>query len=126
MLDLKKLKALELPKQEVEVEILGEKQTVEVQSLDDETAILVASLAVDKTIGDGEREIRIRKEVLKSGVIGITDDDVDLLLKRGAIPANTLITSIRDLTVKYADVRKQAKEEIKKKSVPASSDSVKV
>ena len=58
MLDLKKLKALELPKKEITVEILGDEQKLEVQALDDETAIKIAAIAGSEGIGEDEKELR--------------------------------------------------------------------
>lgn len=119
MLDLSKLKALELPKKEITVEILGEEQKLEVQALDDETAVRIAAIHETGSIPEDEREIRIRKEILKAGVPGITDDEISVLMtKAGAVVTNIMV-EIRDLTAEYAKSRSEARSEIEKNSDPA-------
>lgn len=121
MLDLKKLKALELPKKEIEIEILGDTQKVEIQALDDESALRIAGISSNTSLPDGEREIQIRREILKNGIPGITNDDIDVLAKRAGVISIELMTAIRDLTVEYNDVRNNARKEAKKKSAKAAS-----
>lgn len=119
MLDLSKLKALELPKKEIEVEILGEVQKVEISALDDESAVRIAAIHETGSIPEDEREIRIRKEILKAGVPGITDDEISVLMtKAGAVVTNIMV-EIRDLTAEYAKSRSDARSEIEKNSEPA-------
>ena len=122
MLDLKKLKALELPKKEITVEILGEEQKLEVQALDDETAIKIAAIANSATTTDEDREVKIRREILRNGVVGISDDDVDVIMKKAAQAATEIMIGIRDLTTEYGESRNATREEIKKKSIPAVSE----
>lgn len=122
MLDLKKLKALELPKKEIAVEILGEEQKLEIQSLDDETAIKIAAIANSATTTDEDREVKIRREILRNGVVGISDDDVDVIMKKAAQAATEIMIGIRDLTTEYGESRNATREEIKKKSIPAVSE----
>ena len=124
MLDLKKLKALELPKKEITVEILGEEQNLEVQALDDETAIKIAAIAGSDGIGDDEKELRARREMLRGGVVGISDDDIDLLMKKAASVVTKIMMEIRDLTAEYGKARNATREEVEKNSDPAASDSV--
>lgn len=119
MLDLSKLKALELPKKEIEVEILGEVQKVEISALDDESAVRIAAIHETGSIPEDEREIRIRKEILKAGVPGISDDEINVLMtKAGAVVTNIMV-EIRDLTAEYAKSRSEARSEIEKNSDPA-------
>lgn len=119
MLDLSKLKALELPKKEIEVEILGEVQKVEISALDDESAVRIAAIHETGSIPEDEREIRIRKEILKAGVPGISDDEIKVLMtKAGAVVTNIMV-EIRDLTAEYAKSRSEARSEIEKNSEPA-------
>ena len=124
MLDLKKLKALELPKKEIAVEILGEEQKLEVQALDDETAIKIAAIAGSEGIGDDEKELRARREMLRGGVVGISDDDIDLLMKKAAAVVTKIMIEIRDLTAEYSKARNVTLGEVEKNSAPAVSDSV--
>lgn len=124
MLDLKKLKALELPKKEIVVEILGDEQKLEVQALDDETAIKIAAIAGSDEIGEDEKELRARREMLRGGVVGISDDDIDLLMKKAAAVVTKIMLEIRDLTAEYGKSRNVIRGEVEKNSVPAASDSV--
>ena len=124
MLDLKKLKALELPKREITVEILGEEQKLEVQALDDETAIKIAAIASSDGIGEDEKELRARREMLRGGVVGISDDDIDLLMKKAAAVVTQIMLEIRDLTAEYGNSRNVTRGEVEKNSAPAASDSV--
>ena len=122
MLDLKKLRALELPKKQISVEILGDEQTLEIQALDDETAIKIAAIANSATATDEDREVKIRREILRNGVVGISDDDVDVIMKKAAQAATEIMIGIRDLTTEYSESRNATREEIKKKSIPAVSE----
>ena len=124
MLDLKKLKALELPKKEITVEILGDEQKLEVQALDDETAIKIAAIAGSDGIGEDEKELRARREMLRGGVVGISDDDIDLLMKKAAAVVTKIMVEIRDLTAEYGKSRNVTRGEVEKNSGPAASDSV--
>ena len=124
MLDLSKLKALELPKKEITVEILGEEQKLEVQALDDETAIKIAAIASSDGIGEDEKELRARREMLRGGVVGISDDDIDLLMKKAAAVVTQIMLEIRDLTAEYGNSRNVTRGEVEKNSAPAASDSV--
>ena len=124
MLDLKKLKALELPKKEITVEILGDEQKLEVQALDDETAIKIAAIAGSDGIGEDEKELRARREMLRGGVVAISDDDIDLLMKKAAAVVTKIMIEIRDLTAEYGKARNATRGEVEKNSVPAVSDSV--
>ena len=123
MLDLKKLKALELPKKEITVEILGDEQNLEVQALDDETAIKIAAIAGSDGIGEDEKELRARREMLRGGVVGISDDDIDLLMKKAAAVVTKIMIEIRDLTAEYGKSRNVTRGEVEKNSVTAASDS---
>ena len=123
MLDLSKLKALELPKKEITVEILGDEQNLEVQALDDETAIKIAAIA-SADISEDEKELRARREMLRGGVVGISDDDIDLLMKKAAAVVTKIMIEIRDLTAEYGKARNVTLGEVEKNSAPAASDSV--
>lgn len=123
MLDLKKLKALELPKKQISVEILGDEQELEIQALDDETAIKIAAIAGSDEIGEDEKELRARREMLRGGVVGISDDDIDLLMKKAAAVVTKIMIEIRDLTAEYGKSRNVTRGEVEKNSAPAVSDS---
>ena len=124
MLDLSKLNALELPKKEITVEILGEEQKLEIQALDDETAIKIAAIAGSDGIGEDEKEIRARREMLRGGVVAISDDDIDLLMKKAAAVVTKIMIEIRDLTAEYGKSRNVTRGDVEKNSAPAASDSV--
>lgn len=119
MLDLSKLKALELPKKEIEVEILGEVQKVEISALDDESAVRIAAIHETGSIPEDEREIRIRKEILKAGVPGISDDEINVLMTKAGSVVTNIMVEIRDLTAEYAKSRSDTRSEIEKNSEPA-------
>lgn len=124
MLDLSKLKALELPKKEIEVEILGEVQKVEISALDDESAVRIAAIHETGSIPEDEREIRIRKEILKAGVPGISDDEISVLMTKAGSVVTNIMVEIRDLTAEYAKSRSEARSEIEKNSDPAEKVNV--
>lgn len=83
----------------------------------------MAALANDTSVHDGEREIRIRREILKNGIPGITDDDIDILAKKAGMVSIEVMTAIRDLTVEYNESRIRTADEAKKKSKAAPSPS---
>lgn len=115
MLDLTKLKALELPTKTVEVTVLGEKQSVTVSALDDEAALRIASAAGDESMTEAEREIAVRRDILRLGVPGITGDDIDLLMRRAGNTVAEIIIHVRELTTEYAAARSAAAGDAEKK-----------
>ena len=111
MLDLSKLEALKLPEKEIEVQVMDETQKVKIRALDDETAIRVATIA---QIPDKNMDLEVRREVIRHGVVGITDKQLDILMSSGASIVSDLLVEIRDLTKEFSDERKQIRERAEK------------
>ncbi len=112
MIDLSKLKALEYPTKDVIVQIAGEEQTVTIQALDDEISVQVALLGESEN--SAENIFKLHRIVLKNGVCNISDEDVDVLCKRAMPTALHIIGEIRDLTMQFAEIRKNTTTEAKK------------
>lgn len=116
MIDLSKLKALELPSREIEVEILGEKQKTTVSSLPDRAAVKVSAMQEMKG-DDPDLTTLVIREILASGAKELTAEEIDLLIDRDFPAAAEIAAAIRDLTAehrqKIADVREQAKKNLK-------------
>ena len=111
MLDLSKLEALKLPEKEIEVQVMDETQKVKIRALDDETAIRVATIA---QIPDKNMDLEVRREVIRHGVVGITDKQLNILMSSGASIVSDLLVEIRDLTKEFSDERKQIRERAEK------------
>lgn len=120
MLDLSKLEALKLPEKEIEVQVMDETQKVKIRALDDETAIRVATIA---QIPDKNMDLEVRREVIRHGVVGITDKQLDILMSSGASIVSDLLVEIRDLTKEFSDERKQIRERAEKNLRTAAAGS---
>ena len=122
MLDLTKLKALEMPSGEIEVEILGEKQTVKVTAPDDAIAAKLFDVGTAKGKGDCEITLEIARLVLNSCVPGLSAEDAELLISK-ALPSAALpiVAKARDLRIEFDKAKAEAAEKAKKKSEPATS-----
>ena len=124
-IDLSKLKALELPKKEIEIDILGEKQKITVQAVDDKTAIKIASIGNATNIPDEERELKIRGLVLKSGVPGISDEEIELLMEKGAAVVTQICAEVSELSKEFNEARSLEKKEAEKNSEAAPGQNMK-
>ena len=118
MLDLSKLKALELPKKEVEVEILGELQKVEVSAFGDDIYLELSDI---KDSNPTNCEYLSRK-ILLNKCAGLSDDDAKILLSKDGRAATKILTYIFEITDAFDAERKKIRENAKKKS--GQSDSV--
>lgn len=118
-IDLSKLRALELPRKEIEVDILGDKQIMSVRALDDEAAIRISVIAQNKDIPAEDLPVKIQREVLSNGAPDLSADDVELLLKMAFPTVMEIATEIRDLTAEYGKKRNDAKEQAEK-NLPAA------
>ena len=118
MLDLSKLKALELPKKEVEVEILGELQKVEISAFGDDICLELADI---KDFNPTNCEYLSRK-ILLNKCAGLSDDDAKILLSKDGRAATKILTEIFEITDAFDAERKKIRENAKKKS--GQSDSV--
>ena len=119
-MDLSKLKALELPTEEIEIEILGEKQKVKISALDDTAAIHVAGVS-SENISDFEKELKVRRIILEKCVIPpLSEDDIDLILSKAVAAVSGFAPIAMKLTKEFADARKKTKENAEKNSVTAA------
>ena len=121
MLDLSKLKALEMPSGEVEVEILGEKQTVKVTAPNDETATKLYDIGTAKGKGGGEITLEVARLVLNACVPGLSSEEAELLVTKAlAGAAIPIVAKARDLRIEFDKAKAEAAEAAKKKSEAAS------
>jgi hypothetical protein len=117
-MDLSKLKALELPTEEIEIEILGESQKVKVSALDDDAALRISSIA-SGDLDDGKKESMVRRIVLEKGIVPpLSDDDIALLLSRAVSAVTPILTTALKLTKDFVAARESIREEAKKNSNP--------
>lgn len=122
MLDLTKLAALELPQKEIEVEILGEKQNLKIQALDDESAIRINAIIGAENIPVDEKELKIRRDILRYGVPDITEEQISLLMAKAATSVAQIMLAIRDLTAEYGTLRNSFREQAEKNSGKEAAD----
>lgn len=122
MLDLTKLKALELPSAEIEVDILGEKQTVKVTAPDDATAAKLFDAGTVNGKGNSEVTIDIARIVLTTCVPELPPEDAELLVTKAlAGAALPILAKARDLRIEFDKAKSEAAEKAKKKSDQVSS-----
>ena len=112
--DLTKLKALELPSKEIEVDILGEIQTVKIFAMGDDLSLDIQELRSDKS---SLSEVKIRKRILMQ-CAGISAEEAELLCSRAGSAAAKIISAILDLSDEFDDAREKIRDEAKKKSAP--------
>lgn len=112
-LDLSKLSALELPSKEIEVEILGENQTVKISALDDEVSLRILSINSSDDIAEDNKQVQIRRIALEHGT-ALTEEEITLLMRKAASAANFIFVSISLLTKDFSAARQKIREEAKK------------
>lgn len=112
-LDLSKLSALELPSKEIEVEILGENQTVKISALDDEESLRILSINSSDDIAEDNKQVQIRRIALEHGT-ALTEEEITLLMRKAASAANFIFVSISQLTKDFSAARQKIREEAKK------------
>lgn len=110
-IDLSKLKALELPKKEIEIDILGEKQKITVSAHSDDLLMSVSDIR-DNFKEDAE--YRCRKLFLTSCVEGMTEENADILLKKCLSVSTIIMDAIFDLTEEFDKARKEKTKEAEK------------
>ena len=121
-IDLTKLKALELPTEEIEVEILGEKQTTVVSAMPMTKAVKISNLcSINKK--DPDITTEVLREVLLSGAKELKPEEVDLLLEYDYPAAAEIAAKIRDLTQRFHEEKTAARMEAEKNSEAAESAS---
>ena len=124
-MDLTKLRALEMPSKEIEVEILGELQRTTIASLPDNVAVRV--MAMREIHGDDpELATIVIREILLAGAKELTPEDVDLLVARDFAAAAKIAAEIRDLTSQHRKAMDELRETARKNLQAAGLESVKV
>lgn len=121
-MDLTKLKALEMPSEVMEVDILGEKQSVKVFAPDDVIAakLYAAGTAPGKT--DTEITIDVCRIALSACVPEMTAEDVEhLMAKALTTAALPMLAKARDLRLKYEEAKEKATGEMEKNLPGANS-----
>lgn len=114
MIDLSKLNALELPSEEIEVEILGEKQKCTIFAMGDDVPL---------DLPDAKRESSMRKHLLVA-CAKLNEKDADALCAKDGRAAAVIVGKILDLTDRFDEERKKIADEAKKKAVMASQETV--
>lgn len=123
-MDLTKLRALEMPTKEIEVEVLGETQKTVVQSLPDHVAVKI--MAMQELNGNNpELATIVIREVLLAGAKELTPEDVDLLVARDFAAAAKIAAEIRDLTSQHRKAMDELRETARKNLQAAGLESVK-
>ncbi len=110
-IDLSKLKLFELPKKEIEIDILGEKQKVTVSAHSDAELIRIFDI---KDTFKGDSSFRIRKLLLSSCVEGMTEDDAEMLISKCYPAAAVLLDAIFELTDEFEKARNAERESAEK------------
>lgn len=122
-MDLSKLKALEMPSEIIEVEICGEKQPVKVFAPDDVVAAKICGIGTDPRRDSADVNLDISRLVLTTCVPELSEEDVDLLLKKALSSAVLpIVAKARDLRAKHQEAIK-AEQESAEKNLP-KADSV--
>lgn len=121
MIDLTKLKALELPTKEIEVEIMGEKQTLKIVCPSERTQSAIAGIAANN-IDSPELSSKILDKLLEAGAPELSAEDRELLLDRSYKTAGEIAEQIRKLITEFAESRKKLISEVKKNSKTPTAD----
>lgn len=119
-IDLTKLKALELPTKEIEVDILGEKQKVKVTCPGDDVAVKVATLYEQK--GDScELTVAVTKIFVSACLPELGGDEIDMLIAKDFAAASKIAAAGQKLFRDFAKSKKKASEELEKNLSAAES-----
>lgn len=110
MIDLSKLKALELPTKEIEVEILGETQKITITAMSDDIFLDFRDIKKSSDI----YEVKQRKLALIR-CAGMTEEDADILCAKSGETAAFIIGEILELTEKFEKAKSDITAEAKKK-----------
>lgn len=110
MLDLSKLKALELPKKEITVEILGEKQSLEITAFGDDVSLDISDI-VENNKDSAEKKSRLH---LLKNCAGLSEVDALCLLKNDGGAASAIIKEIFSLTEDFRKEREKIREQAEK------------
>lgn len=111
-MDLSKLKALELPSEEIEIDILGEKQKVKVCAFDDAIQTDMTDITENFKL-DGERRLRM---LLLTTCAGLSEDDATLLIAKENRAVTQIINGIFDLRERFVKARNEIRKKAEKNS----------
>lgn len=117
-IDLTKLKALELPTKEIEVDILGETQKVKITAMSDDLSLDIRDIRNNNTV----HEVKVRKLILTK-CAGMSDADAGLLCAKDGSAAAKIISAILGLSDAFDAARAKIREEAKKKHNLESTES---
>ncbi len=124
MLDLTKLKALELPTKEIEVEILGEKQTVKITCPGEDLAAAVSTMYAVRG-DDGTLSVDVIKMFLAAALPDVDAEDIAVITKRDFKSATIIAAAARDLLTEFMKAKKKCHEETEK-NLPAAESTPEV
>ena len=113
-IDLSKLKALELPTKEIDVEILGDVQKVKIICPGDNTAVAVSACYQEQGKDPYLTETIIRL-FLTASLPDITPEDIDMIIAKDFKAATVIAAAARDLLQEFITAKKQEKTKAKKK-----------
>lgn len=120
-MDLTKLKALEMPSADVEIDILGEKQSVKVFAFDDIAATRIYAAGTKDGADDSEITLEICRIVLNTCVPELSGDDAELLMSRALTDvALPIVKRARELREEYTAARAK-EEESAEKNLPGAN-----
>lgn len=109
-IDLSKLKALELPSKEIEVEILGEVQKLTITAMGDDLSLDIREMRTELELS----EVATRKRLLEK-CARLSAEDATILCERDGSAAAKIISAILDLSDEFDAERLKIREEAKKK-----------
>ena len=124
MLDLTKLKALELPTKEIEVEILGEKQKVKITCPGEDLAAAVSAMYAVRG-EDGTLSVDVIKMFLAAALPDVDAEDIAVITKRDFKSATIIAAAARDLWTEFIKAKKKCHEETEK-NLPAAESTPEV
>lgn len=124
MLDLTKLKALELPTKEIEVEILGEKQKVKITCPGEDLAAAVSAMYAVRG-EDGTLSVDVIKMFLAAALPDVDAEDIAVITKRDFKSATIIAAAARDLLTEFIKAKKKCHEETEK-NLPAAESTPEV
>lgn len=110
-MDLTKLRALELPTKEIEVEVLGEKQKIVISAMGDNISLDI------QDIKDANEcyEVKMREYLLVK-CAGLSEDDAKLICEKAGGVAAVIANAVLDLSDEFDKERVKITQEAKKKS----------
>ena len=114
-IDLTKLKALELPSKEIQIEVLGEPQTVKIKAYTDDISLCIGNI---EDRNPNSSDLLIWKMLLEK-CADFSPEDADLYLALDLNGASGLVREIYALTAEFRKKRAEKRAEAKKKYLPA-------